>query len=72
MEDVTTKKAVPQYRSIKAAVRALRAEDDQSAVSEFLVRKLCKSNQVQYICSGNKSLVNLSDLKKLLGFPDCV
>ena len=59
---------IPRYRTIKECLIEIQALDPNTAVSEFLIRQLCKQNKVKYLASGNKSLVMLDDLLKYLGF----
>lgn len=56
-----------RYRTIKQCVAEIKKIDGDSAITEYFVRQLCKSNKIQYFASGNKSLVNFDSLLSYLG-----
>lgn len=53
---------VPRFRTIKDCLIAIKEVDPQTAVTEWYIRLLCKSNTIICYKSGNKSLVNLDNL----------
>ena len=53
---------LPRYRTIKGCLELLKTIDESTAITEWYIRHLCKTNQIKYLPSGNKSLVNYDDL----------
>lgn len=51
-----------RLRTIKQCVQEFKLNDPNSAISEWLVRSLCKTGKVKSVLSGCKILVNLDDL----------
>ena len=47
-----------RLRTIQQCMAEIIKLDPDTAISEWFIRSLCKSNKIQYILSGNKSLVN--------------
>ena len=60
--------SISRLRTIRQCLVEIKKLDGETAVSERLIRSLCKSGKVQYIASGTKSLVNLDDLLRFLNF----
>jgi hypothetical protein len=68
MQEVSEVKIrLPRYRTIKECFLAIKLLDDGTAITEWKIRSMCKHGEVNYIASGNKSLVNLDDLLSRLG-----
>lgn len=63
-------KSIPKYRTIKECLNEVKKCDSDTAVSEFFIRQLCKTNKIKYFNSGNKSLVNLDSLLEFLGYTE--
>lgn len=59
---------LPRYRTIKECLVELKKLDNDTAITEHFIRQLCKKNQIEYLASGNKSLVNFDSLLKYLGY----
>ena len=59
---------LPRYRTIKECIAELKKIDSDTAISEFYIRRLCKSGEIKYLPTGNKSLVNLDNLLEFLGY----
>lgn len=59
---------LPRYRTIKGCLEEIKKLDNSTAISEWFIRQLCKTNKVDYQASGNKSLVNLDSLLNFLGY----
>ena len=54
--------ALHRMRTIPEALAAIRALDEQSAVTPYCIRTLCKSGKVKCVFTGRKILVDLDDL----------
>lgn len=50
MENVAEKRRIPRLRTIKAAWEEVRKLDPETAVTEWYIRQLCKTNQIIYFC----------------------
>jgi len=61
---------IPRIRTIKQCLEVIKKMDNQTAVTEFYIRTLCKENKIIYFPSGNKSLVNLDSLLGFLGYKE--
>ena len=57
---------IKRYRTIRQCYEEIKRYDKDSAVSEWLIRSLCKKNIIEYRTSGNKSLVNFDSLLNYL------
>ena len=57
---------IPRYRTIQQCLVEIKKLDKESAISEFFIRSLCRSQTIEYVSSGNKSLVNLDNLLQYL------
>lgn len=57
-----------RLRTIQQCMTEIIKLDPDTAISEWFIRSLCKSNKIQYILSGNKSLVNFDSLLQYLNF----
>ncbi len=53
---------LPRFRTIKQCLVEIKRMDEGSQLSEWFIRSLCRNHRVQYIASGNKSLVNFDNL----------
>ena len=53
---------LPRYRTIKECVQVIKEIDGNTAITEYYIRRLCRSGKIKYSLSGNKSLVNLDNL----------
>ncbi len=61
---------VPRYRTINGCLNEIKELDPQTAITEWFIRNLCKQNKITYFTSGNKTLVNLSDLLIYLDYSE--
>lgn len=59
---------VPKYRSINKCLEELKKIDEETAISPWCIRQLCKQNKIKYFNSGNKSLVDYTELLDYLGY----
>ena len=59
---------VPRYRTIKECAKLIKEIDNDTAITEYYIRKLCRYGEIIYRKSGTKSLVNLDDLLGYLGY----
>lgn len=57
---------VKRYRTIRECYLLIKSYDNESAVSEWFIRSLCKKKIIEYRESGNKSLVNFDSLLNYL------
>ena len=53
---------IKRYRTIRECYENIKEMDNGTAITEWFIRSLCKSKQIEYIASGNKSLVNFDSL----------
>lgn len=53
---------IHRMKSIQQCFLEIKKLDPESAVSEWLIRTLCKKQIVRYIPCGSKSLVDYDDL----------
>ena len=51
-----------RLRTIQQCLMEIKSIDKDSAISEWFIRSLCKSNKINYIPNGTKILVNLNSL----------
>lgn len=56
-----------RYRTISNCQSLIQKEDNNTAISTWLIRNLCKEDKVKNIKSGSKVLVDYDDLLKYLG-----
>ena len=54
--------ALHRMRTIPEALAVIRALDEQSAVTPYCIRTLCKTGKVKCVFTGRKILVDLDDL----------
>lgn len=57
---------ISRYRTVHECYLAIKALDEDTAITECFIRRLCRSGQIVYYKSGNKSLVNLDSLLSYL------
>lgn len=55
-----------RIRTIKSAVEDIKAADPKSAVTEYMVRKLCTNDEIPFIMSGKKYLVDIDVVKEYI------
>ena len=55
-----------QYRTIAQAIKELKRVDENSAITEFTVRRLCQQNRLSVLRSGNTTYVDMVDLFKFM------
>ena len=53
-------------RTIEAAAKELKELDPETALSEYMLRRLVKGGQVPSIKAGGKYLINMTVLEKFL------
>lgn len=49
-------------RTIKGALKELKAIDPNTSVTLYAIRKMVKQNKIPYIKTGNKILINMDNL----------
>ena len=54
---------VPQLRTIREAVEALKKEDTETAITEYAVRQLINQNKIPFSFKGRTKVVDLNVLK---------
>ena len=57
---------LPRMRSIKQALEMIKAEDENTCISEYYIRSLCKQNKIKHIRTGVKELVDFDDLLRFI------
>jgi len=59
------------YKPIKGALQELKKASPETAITEFLIRQLCKNGKVKTIIAGkSKVLVNMESLNEYLDSGD--
>ena len=58
-----TAKNMPQWRSIHKAAEELKAEDPNTAISEWRIKHLVAKREISYTDSSNGKLVDLNEIK---------
>ncbi len=58
-----------QYRTINKCFDMIYQDDNQTAITKFYIRKLCETNKVLYMKTGNKYLVDYDSLIAYLKNP---
>ena len=53
---------VRRFRTINDAYAEIKAQDEKSAVTKYLIRHLCKTGRVKNMINGNRILVDMDDL----------
>lgn len=51
-----------RYRTIKGAVQELQAEDPNTQITKYLLRKLVMSGEIPSLKTGKKYIVNVDEL----------
>ena len=54
---------VPQLRTVKEAVEALKKEDTETTITEYAVRQLINQNKIPFSFKGRTKVVDLNVLK---------
>lgn len=57
---------ITRYRTVHECYLAIKALDEDTAITECFIRRLCRSGHIVYYESGKKSLVNLDSLLNYL------
>ena len=57
---------IPRYRTIKECLIEVKKLDSETAISEWYIRQLTKQNEIDFLQSGNKILINLDSLLEFL------
>lgn len=50
---------ISRMRTVKGIVEHFKAEDKESPVNEYMIRRLIKQKKVPVLYAGNKALINL-------------
>ena len=58
----------PRYRTVHECYLAIKALDEDTAITECFIRRLCRSGHIVCYESGKKCLVNLDSLLVYLSF----
>lgn len=56
-----------RMRSIPQALKAIKAQDPETAITEHYIRKLCKNGTIKTLPDGKKQLLNLDELLEYVG-----
>jgi len=59
---------VTRWRSIEQSLDEIKKLDPETAITVFLIRKLCKNKHIHTQMAGTKYLVDLDNLFEYLGF----
>ncbi len=59
-----------RMRTVNEVMEIIKAQDPNTSVAPYTIRTLAKTNQIRSFRSGNKLLVNLDDLMRLIGDDD--
>lgn len=59
-----TVKNMPQWRSIHKAAEELKAEDPNTAISEWRIRQLVIDNEISYMENSKGKLVDLNEIRQ--------
>lgn len=59
-----------RMRTVNEVMKIIKAQDPDMSVAPYTIRTLAKTNQIRSFRSGNKLLVNLDDLMRLIGDDD--
>ena len=59
-----------RYRSIKEALKELKKIDENTAISEYIIRKLAKDRKISQIISGTKVMVEVNSIIDYLSGKD--
>lgn len=57
---------IPRFKTIQECLIEIKKLDKDSAISEWFIRSLCRNQLIDYLASGNKSLVNYDSLLNYL------
>lgn len=55
-------RTLPRYRTVRECFDQIKRLDEQTVISEYFIRQLCKHGKVKCFYSGNKMYVNLDSL----------
>ncbi len=55
-----------RMRSINDALKMIKADDPNTAVTYYLIKNLCDKGIIKYICSGKKYIINYDELCQYL------
>lgn len=53
---------LPRTRTINETIEYIKSLDEDTAVSAYLIRKMCRENKVHCFMTGKKYLINIDDL----------
>ena len=53
-----------RLRTARAAAQLLRAEDPDSAITEYMIRKLMDSGEIPYMQLGRKKIVSIEAVEQ--------
>ena len=62
--------ALHRMRTINEVLRIIQEADPKSAITANCIRSLCKNGIVRSVRTGNKTLVNLDDFLRVIGFDE--
>lgn len=57
---------IPRMRTARGVVDLIRAEDPETGITEYHVRKIIKSGKVNVVTSGKKMLVDADKIIEVL------
>ena len=53
---------LPRMRTVSQCLEEIKTIDNNSCITEWYIRTLCKENKIVYFQSGNKLLINFDYL----------
>ena len=62
--------ALHRMRTINEVLKIIHEADPESAITANCIRSLCKNGTVRSVQTGNKTLVNLDDFLRVIGFDE--
>lgn len=62
--------ALHRMRTINEVLRIIQEADPESAITANCIRSLFKNGTVRSVQTGNKTLVNLDDFLRVIGFDE--
>jgi hypothetical protein len=63
---MSEKKPIPIMRTIQECLKVIKDLDPDTAVKESFLRRILEANRVRHFKSGNKYIVDLTDLLRVL------
>ncbi|NCA92358.1 hypothetical protein EOM82_03790 [bacterium] len=58
--------AIARMRTVSEIIEAIKKEDPDNAITANFIRKLCKQNQIKYMSTGKKLLIDYDSFLSLI------